>query len=107
MSSEWQREGTRPGVKMRSRMRPQPCEIQLGERQTYDLPSASVASAAIALSLKRFHSPALGYVGSTLRASGGRYTLPEPCRSVVYAYRLVSGERGPGPGRRLELEQHA
>jgi len=34
-------------------MRAQPYEIQLREQQTYDLPSAPGASAAIVLSLKK------------------------------------------------------
>jgi hypothetical protein len=53
-------------------MRPQPYEIQLRERQTYDLPSAPVASAAIALSLKKScGSPAPGHVNSALRPVAG------------------------------------
>jgi len=76
-------------------MRPLPHEIQLREQQTYDLPSAPVASAAITLSLKRFRgSPAPGYVSSTLRTSGGRYTLPEPL--PVSCARLQIGFRRTG-----------
>ena len=53
-------------------MRPQPYEIQLREQQTYDLPSAPVASAAITLSLKKScGSPAPDHVNSALRPVAG------------------------------------
>jgi len=57
--------------------------VQVRKQKTFDWPSAPVASAAIAMSLKRFRGPpAQGYVSSTLRAVAGVEILLAPLRPV-------------------------